>query len=346
MNLDASNNGTSAIKRKGYGESISEITQVSELGLDELAPVIPIPTVLTPEQTLAIKRTAKKLDLKIASGLLAIHLIAVPAFFPQFFTWSGFYIFLTLFVITGLGITLGFHRLLTHGSFETRRWLYYIITLGGTLAFQGGPLGWVSDHLTHHLHSDKPGDPHSPHDGVVHSHFLWLLFKRTPDRDPRKNTKHLYSDPVIRTIDRLFWVPQVVVTLGLFGIGYWIFGLNTAQSWVYWGIGMRTAAVYNVTWAVNSICHTRGYRNFETDDDSTNNAVVGILGFGEGFHNNHHADPKSARHGMKWYELDSTYLFIRILEILGLARKVVRPNHDRLTRKFGEKEWLKTPEKQ
>lgn len=253
----------------------------------------------------------------------ALHVLCLLA--PMTFTWSGLTLAIVLSWITGsLGITLCFHRLLTHRSFETPKWVEYILTIFGCLTWQGGPIHWVGTHRLHHRDSDKPGDPHSPHDGFSWAHMVWCL--TTPlDYDPRDAAKDMSRDRVLRAIDNWFWIPQFVLAGVLFGIGSWLYDLHVGLSWFIWGVAVRTVFVYHITWFVNSAAHTWGYRNFKTTDDSRNNWWVALLSFGEGWHNNHHAYQRSAAHGMRWWEIDITYWVIQAMETVGLAWNVVRP---------------------
>lgn len=273
------------------------------------------------------------LNVPVAAGIVGVHLLAIPALFPQFFTWSGVLICIFLYWLTGwVGITLNYHRQLTHKSFETSNWLRYIFTTIGLLAFQGGPIMWVGNHRLHHKHADTDADPHTPRHGFSWAHILWLFFKRPEGEDPRSVVRDLIADKGIVLLDRLFWVPQAFVTVLLFVIGLLVSDIDTAWSWVFWGTGLRTALVYHVTWFTNSAAHTWGYRNFETKDDSRNLWWVfsAFLLGGEGFHNNHHKYQASATHGMFAWEPDPTYWTIRALELVGLAWNIKKPDKARL----------------
>lgn len=270
------------------------------------------------------KLRVRELDWRTIFGIMFVHALAVAA--PFYWSMTGLVLAIVLTAMTGwIGITLCYHRLLTHKSFDTPRWFRYILTLVSTLAWQGGPLKWVGVHRIHHAHSDKDLDPHSPQHGFTWSHIFWLFFKNPEGQDPHKFTKDLQRDKGIVFIDKYFWVTQVLLTLGLFFGGYFAFDLDAGISWVAWGIGVRTVFVYHGTWFVNSAAHTWGYRNFATEDGSRNNWWVALLSFGEGWHNNHHAQQRSAAHGMKWWEFDLTYWTIKVLEKVGLAWNVVEP---------------------
>lgn len=272
----------------------------------------------------AVDPATRRLDWKVIIAIALIHLACLAA--PFTFTWSGFVLMVAMIWICGaLGITLCYHRLLTHRSFETPKLVEYFLIVIGTLNWQGGPIHWVGTHRLHHRDSDQPGDPHSPRHGFSWSHLFWTLYKDNDDFRPYDAAKDLLRDPVIAWLDRFFFIPQFAVAGLLLGLGWWIGGPRVGLSWLVWGTALRTVIVYHGTWFVNSASHTWGYRNFETTDDSRNNWWVAALAFGEGWHNNHHAQQRSAAHGMRWFEIDPTWYIIRGMEFVGLARKVVRP---------------------
>jgi len=272
----------------------------------------------------------RNLDLTNALGIGIIHLIAILAFVPMFFTWSGVLIAIGLWWLCGgWGICIGYHRLLTHRSFHTPKWFEYFLTILGTLNWQGGPIRWVGVHRIHHKESDGEHDPHSPQHGFTWSHMFWTLMK--DDCDPKAVTKDLQKDPVMMFLDRWFWIPLLVLAATLFGLGWLVLGTwQGGASWMIWGAALRTAFGYHATWFVNSAAHTWGYRNFDTKDGSRNNWWVAIISFGEGWHNNHHAQQRSAAHGMRWWEIDISYMTVRVFEVVGLARRVVRPKLDKI----------------
>jgi len=255
---------------------------------------------------------------------IILHILCIPAFF-YFSLWSLIAFFATCWACGAWGITLGYHRLLTHASFQTYRPIKYALTLLGVLSWQGGPATWVGTHRLHHAESDQPGDPHSPNDGFAWSHIFWIIYSARPHHAPRNFAKDLMRDPVIRWIEYLWWTPQLAVLAGLGFIGYLIGGWHEAAAWFFWPGILRIVLIYHATWFVNSAAHTWGYRNFDTADGSKNNWWVALISFGEGWHNNHHHQQRSAAHGMKWYEIDLTYYTILLMERLGLAWKVVRP---------------------
>ncbi|HZU36445.1 MAG TPA: fatty acid desaturase [Gemmataceae bacterium] len=251
---------------------------------------------------------------------------------PLTFCWSALVVCIILYLLAGLGVTMGYHRLLTHRSFQTSRVVEYLLSVLGLLANQGGPLQWVAVHRVHHQHSDAEGDPHSPGNGVWWAHLLWWMPHVPALDEPRHYRRYvtdLSRDPVHRALQRY----HILVPLALAGLLYGLGELwaGVGLSWVIWGIFVRTALLYHATWLVNSATHLWGYRTYQTRDRSTNLWWVALLTLGEGWHNNHHAFPRSARHGLRWWELDLTYGFIRFLSLVSLARhvhvpgKVLRP---------------------
>jgi stearoyl-CoA desaturase (delta-9 desaturase) len=255
-------------------------------------------------------------------ALVIFHAGALAALF--LFTWQALFIALALLWISGgWGIGMGYHRLLTHRGYETPRWLEYFLTICGTLALQGGPLFWVATHRLHHHNSDKAGDPHSPRDGWWWSHAGWLV-RGDPMQDGAlaRFVPDLERDAVHRWLEQWHVIPLLVLSVLLAVWGAVRGGAFLAASLVSWGIFLRTTVELHGTWLVNSAAHTWGSRRFATPDDSTNNWWVALLTFGEGWHNNHHADPRSVRHGLAWYELDINWLCIQALRRLGLAREL------------------------
>jgi fatty-acid desaturase len=235
---------------------------------------------------------------------------------PWYFSWSSVFVALGLwFVSAGVGVCVGYHRLLTHRSFETHPFIRRILTFIATLAMQGGPSVWVGTHRLHHQFADKDGDPHSPKDDFWWGHMVWLYFFE--HLDARSHAEDVMSDPWLRRLDQFWFMPAILLAVLL----WWIGGL----PFLVWGVFVRTVLVWHITWAVNSVAHRWGYRNYNTRDDSRNNFWVALLSFGEGWHNNHHAFPQSARHGLRRWEIDPAYLFIRLLERCGLAWKVRLP---------------------
>jgi fatty-acid desaturase len=279
-----------------------------------------------------MQRSQNRLNLLTAGALAVFHAGAVAALF--LFTWQGFWTALALLWISGgWGIGMGYHRLLTHRGYQTPRWLERVLTICGALALQGGPIFWVATHRLHHRKSDRPGDPHSPRDGWWWSHAGWLV-----RGDPMQNSElqryvpDLRRDPFHGWLEKWHFVPMVVLAAVLAASGAIRGGPFLAASLVTWGIFLRTTLALHGTWLVNSAAHTWGRRRFDTPDDSTNNWWVALLTFGEGWHNNHHAHPRSVRHGLAWYELDINWLCIRALNRAGLAKKLCIARVNRLPR--------------
>lgn len=271
--------------------------------------------------------------------LAGVHALAALIFVPFFFTWSGFVVgVLGHFVFGMLGITVGYHRLLTHRGFECPKWLEHFFALLGICTLQDSPARWVAIHRMHHQHSDHQPDPHSPLSTFLWGHIGWVIYRhRGLDTTSHyeRYVRDLLRDPFYLRLERYQGWFFVYVMHALFicmmgGIyGYWLGGFNEAVryfcSWMVWGIAARTVFVWHGTWSVNSVAHVLGYRNYETRDNSRNHWLVALLTHGEGWHNNHHAQPRSARHGHRWWEFDMSWWVILFLEKLGLARDVVRP---------------------
>ena len=259
------------------------------------------------------------------SWLVAVHVAALAA--PFFFSWTGLAVAIVLHWVTGsLGICLGYHRLLTHTGMRTHNWVRYTFATIGSLAGEGAPLDWIADHRKHHACSDQEGDPHSPHDGSWWSHMMWLGFPthRGVRADHLKKwAPDLYRERGMRIMDYLFLPLHFAAGLTLAAIGFAIGGWYMATSLVLWGMFVRLVLVLHATWMVNSASHMWGYRNYETTDDSRNNWLVAIIAYGEGWHNNHHAYPRMAKHGHRWWEFDITWQAIRLLRATGLVWDVV-----------------------
>jgi len=260
-------------------------------------------------------------------AILFFHLGALGAFVPAFFSWNAVLVAGILHITGGLGVTLGFHRLLTHRSLRVPRFVEYFLAILGATAMQGGVIDWVASHRKHHAYTDREGDPHSIRNGFQWAHMDWLYrpnkaLVKTPDF--ARWVPDLVQDPFYRRLDRSSSqiAIQALLALVLFFIGGW--------SFVIWGIFVRVVATWHTTWLVNSASHTYGYQTFHSNDCSTNCWWVGWLALGEGWHNNHHAFPFSARHGLQWFEIDATWTAIRALEILGIATHVKVPTPEML----------------
>ena len=248
--------------------------------------------------------------------MAAIHVGALFVLLPSNFSWSAVALMLLLHWVTGgLGITLGWHRLLTHRSFQTPRWLEYFFAFCGALACEGGVIEWVGLHRNHHMYSDQERDQHNSNRGFWWSHMGWMMHYVPAKDEVQRLTKDINQDPFYRFLDKYFLPIQIVFGVILYAIGGW--------SFVVWGIFGRLVLVYHCTWFVNSATHKFGYRTHaESGDRSTNCWWVALLTYGEGWHNNHHAFPHSARHGLRWWEIDTTWIMISLLRTLGLAKKV------------------------
>ncbi len=270
-----------------------------------------------------------------------IHLIACLAFIPWFFSWAGVALLgAGIFVFGVLGINLGFHRLLTHRGFTCPLWLERTFVIFGVCSVQDSPPHWVAAHRKHHQFSDDEQDPHSPLVTFFWAHMGWLLvrvedMKRGPLID--RYARDVMRDPVYAWIEkRKNWMKIALASwLAFFVAGFADAALSGASwrdagqfglSLFVWGAVLRTVVVWHLTWTVNSVTHMWGYRNYETADGSRNNPIIGYIVAGEGWHNNHHADPTSARHGHRWWEFDLTWSVIRVLMLVGLAKNVALPS--------------------
>jgi fatty-acid desaturase len=269
------------------------------------------------------------------------HLVALLALFPWFFSWTGVALAIAgIHVFGHLGIGLGYHRLLTHRGLVCPKWLEHGFAILGVCSMQDTPARWVAVHRRHHEQSDRQDDPHSPLVNAFWGHAGWML---VDNRDLTRlgiydrYAKDVLRDPFYRRLERTLLYPIIVLSswavffLGGLGTGLLI-GCTVSEavrlgaSLLIWGVFVRTVLVWHVTWSVNSISHLFGYQNYETGDQSRNNWLVAILTNGEGWHNNHHADARSARHGRRWWEIDLIFAFVWALEMAGLAWNVSRPD--------------------
>jgi len=264
----------------------------------------------------------RKLKGGTGSFMLLMHVLAVVALLPRFWSAQALIVLAALYWTTVLGVTLGLHRLVTHRSFEAPRWLERLLVLMGTLACQSGPIEWVGLHRHHHLHSDQPNDHHDAGRGLWWAHSEWMLHQIPALEHVDRLTGDLQRDPLYRWLDRWFLLLQLPLGMALYWYGQAAGVHGGGLGLVLWAIPLRLVLVYHVTWLVNSATHAFGYRNFDCPDLSRNCWWVAILSFGEGWHNNHHAHPHSARHGLRWFEFDITWLHIQLLRKLGLARRI------------------------
>lgn len=255
--------------------------------------------------------------------LALLHVGAIAALF-MFSWWNLAATIFLYWMTTGLGISLGYHRLHTHRSYKVPVWLEYFFAICGAMTFEGGPIFWVGTHRIHHQKSDELGDPHSPRDGAWWAHVGWLLFGESKHANTRLMSKYapdLGKKPFYVWLNNYHWVPNLALAAVLFAIG----GLPL----FLWGVCLRVVFGLHATWLVNSATHMWGHRRFATKDDSRNNWWVALVTFGEGWHNNHHAHPTSARHGLAWYEFDPSWLLIKFLQLIGVAKSVKVPKLDK-----------------
>ena len=241
-------------------------------------------------------------------------LFAIWLLWQHAVNWTDIALLIAFNVLAGLGVTVGYHRMLTHRSFQPNPVVKFIFLVFGSMAVEGPALQWAAIHIKHHAHSDREGDPHSPVEGFWHAHMGWMF--KTTDADPNVYCRNLVRDPIVVFVSRtfIFWV---LLSLAIpFAIGGW--------TGLLWGGLVRIFFTHHITWSVNSVCHTFGKREFETRDQSRNEWIVGLLGLGEGWHNNHHAFPRSAFHGLHWWQFDLSGYVIWTLERVGLVRDVYR----------------------
>ena len=260
----------------------------------------------------------------ITAGRYVVLVIVVVPFVATLFAiwlvwaravhWSDLILLGSLYALIDLGVGVGFHRMLTHRSFQPHPVLKLLLLVLGSMSLEGPALEWAATHIKHHAHADREGDPHSPVEGFVHAHLGWIV--KSAYTDPQVYCRHLLKDPIVVFVSRTFLL-WVVLSLAIpFALGGW--------SGLLWGGLVRIFLVHHVTWSVNSVCHSFGRREFETNDRSRNEWVVGMLAFGEGWHNNHHAFPRSAFHGLHWWQFDLCGYMIWTLERCGLAHQVYR----------------------
>ena len=271
--------------------------------------------------------------------LASIHLLALLALWPWLFTWAGLLVGIGGHFLFGMfGITIGYHRLLTHRGFSCPTWLEHSLAILGMCNLQDSPARWVAIHRMHHQHSDKQPDPHSPLVNFLWGHMGWVVVRHR-DLDTTSHyeryVRDLLRDPFYLRLERngkwfvVFAGHALAITLIGAIVGFLVGGsveaTRYAASFFVWGVAVRTVFVLHGTWSVNSVAHRFGYRNYDTRDASRNNWLVALLSHGEGWHNNHHAEPRSAAHGHRWWEYDMSWQVIRSLEWIGLAKDVVRP---------------------
>ena len=309
---------------------------------DELSPELAVIPVADPLAQIPLPKRPPELPIGVrVANLVAVIvpfaalLLAVVSLWGRGFSWTDFGLLTCMYLLTVLGITVGFHRLFTHRAFETNVVVAFILGVLGSMAVQGRLFTWVALHRRHHQHSDDVADPHSPHHagegawgvlrGIWHSHIGWLFQPKPPDL--QRYVKDLNQSRSLRVVDRLFflWVAAGLLIPAALG------GL-LARSWagaflgLMWGGLVRVLLVHHVTWSINSVCHLWGRRPYRSGDQSRNNFLFGVLALGEGWHNTHHAFPTSARHGLRWWQPDLSYWVIRGLAALGLAWNLKQPS--------------------
>ena len=266
--------------------------------------------------TVRLQNRYRTVNWLTAAVMILFHIGAVVALFH--FSWTLLVVTaITYWMAIGLGIGMGYHRLHTHRSYHVPKPLEYFFAICGTLTLEGGPIFWVATHRIHHQHSDTDEDPHTPRHGGFWAHMGWILFGEGHHNDTQTMARYapdLASDRFYRLLNTYHWVPLTVFGFAALALGGW--------AAVYWLVFLRVVVGLHATWLVNSATHMWGTRRFQTKDDSKNSWWVAILTFGEGWHNNHHAHPTSARHGLAWYEFDLTWLQIRVLEFLRVAKRV------------------------
>ena len=284
-----------------------------------------------------VSRTERTFNLLGVVVPFAGVLAAVLLLWNQAVDASDLALLAVTYLITAVGITVGFHRLLTHRAFQTHAWLERVFAVLGSLSVQGSVMDWVADHRKHHAHTDREGDPHSPHvghgsglAGLWHAHVGWLL-ETQGQADWKRYAPELYEDPAMRRIGRRFPLLVAVSLLVPTLAGCVLHGvtLGGAARGLVWGGLVRIFLVHHVTWSVNSVCHFFGRRRFDVEDHSTNVGWLAVLSLGESWHHNHHAFPRSAHHGLRWYELDPSGWIITLMQRTGLAWNVVRITPER-----------------
>jgi len=266
---------------------------------------------------------------------------AAALLWDRFLSWTDVAVFAVMYMLSAIGVTVGFHRLLTHRAFQTRPWMRYTLAVLGSMSLQGPVIDWVADHRKHHTFTDEDGDPHSPHaghgaglkgmvKGLWHAHVGWL-FRTHGQASSRRFARDLLEDPIMRRINKAFpWIALASLALPfLLGLALGAGALAAGLSALLWAGLVRIFLVHHVTWSINSICHFFGTRRFDTDDESTNVFWLALPSLGEAWHHNHHAFPQSAFHGLRWYELDPSGWLILALARLGLAWDVVRVSPER-----------------
>ncbi len=268
------------------------------------------------QNVLEFEKPNTGLNWKNVTIIASFHLLAIPALFT--FSWQNVAALIVgNWIVGSLGVGLGWHRLLTHRGFKAPKWLEYTLSIFATMSIQDSPDKWVATHRIHHAFTETDKDPHSTKLGFWWAQMGWIVWGTAQDHDAatlKKYVPDLIKDRGHALISRFYYVPIIISVAIFFAIGGW--------TMVVWGVFARVVVGWHTTWFVNSLSHIFGSRPFDTADDSTNNWFVALLTFGEGWHNNHHMSPTSARHGLKWYQFDMNWIAIRILEKLGWATNI------------------------
>ena len=268
------------------------------------------------QNVIELEHSRRRINWKNLIIISTFHLLCFPALFM--FSWTNVAVMIFVnWIVGSLGVGLGYHRLLTHRSFKAPKWLEYLLTVFGTMSVQDDAPRWVATHRLHHQFTETEKDPHSTIPGFFWAHMDWIIKGTAQDHDMatlKKYVPDLMKDKFHTTLAKYYYVPLIISAFILYAIGGW--------SMVFWGVFVRVVVGWHSTWLVNSAAHFWGSRPFETKDDSTNNWAVALLTFGEGWHNNHHAFPTSARHGLRWYQLDTNWITIRLLEKVGWAKQI------------------------
>jgi stearoyl-CoA desaturase (delta-9 desaturase) len=307
---------------------------------------VPEPPVVADDIEPVVNERRDRVMTGIVTGVPIVSLFFVGwQLWDSLLGWNDVFVLLLLYVLTGLGVTVGFHRLFTHRAFKTTRSVRAVLAILGSAAIEGPIISWVADHRKHHAFSDQLGDPHSPHvghghgwsgawRGLVHAHVGWL-FIHTHRGQRERYAPDLLADPVVSWVDRTFLVWALGGLLAAFGLGWWFGGtLRDGVTGLLWGGAVRMLVLHHVTYSINSLCHFFGRRRFDTGDESRNLAWLAALSLGEAWHNNHHAFPTSAAHGLRRREVDLSAFVICMLEWTGLAWDVVRVSPERQATKL------------
>ena len=274
------------------------------------------------------KTLYKAIVLAVVIVPLLATALAISLLWRRVVNWPDLALLATMYTLVAFGVTIGYHRMLTHRSFRPHPAVKLILLILGSMSWEGPALTWAATHIKHHAHADREGDPHSPVEGFFHAHLGWLLSDNMAD--PNVYCRNLVKDPIVVFVSRTFFLWAALTLVIPFLIGGW--------TGLLWGGLVRIFLTHHVTWSVNSVCHTFGKREFETNDRSRNEWLVGLLGFGEGWHNNHHAFPRSAFHGLHWWQFDLSGYVIYTLERLGLAHEVYRVSADMLARRSAKQQ--------